>query len=96
MIFQPDQTTDVDKALRYTHGALESFTVSWSPDSRWLTYARDIENQHNTVFIYDYKNKKLQQATSGFYNCYSPVFNQDGKYLYVVITDRFSAVLQRY
>ena len=48
-----------------------------------------LDNQHNTVFIYDYKNKKLQQATSGFYNCYSPVFNEDGKYIYVVITDNF-------
>ncbi len=84
-----NQTTDVDKALLFTQGALENFTVSWSPDSRWITYARDLTNQHNTVFIYDYKNKKLQQAMSGFYNCYSPVFNENGKYIYVVITDNF-------
>jgi tricorn protease len=84
-----NQTTDVDKALVFTQGALEPFTVSWSPDSRWLTYSRDLENQHNAVFIYDYKSKKLQQATSGFYNCTSPVFNEDGKYLYVVINDEF-------
>ncbi|HEY2727121.1 MAG TPA: hypothetical protein VGI61_08115, partial [Parafilimonas sp.] len=84
-----NQTTDVDKALTFTQGALEPFTVSWSPDSRWLTYSRDLENQHNAIFIYDYKNKKLQQATSGFYNCSSPVFNEDGKYLYVVITNNF-------
>ncbi len=84
-----NQTTDIDKALRYSDGALESFLCSWSPDSRWLAYARDLDNQHNTVFIYDYKNKKLTQAMSGFYNCYSPVFNEDGKYLYVVIADNF-------
>ncbi len=84
-----NQTTDVDKALAYTEGALEPFTVSWSPDSRWFTYARDLENQHNAVFIYDYNNKKLHQATSGFYNCSSPVFNEDGKYLYVAINDDF-------
>jgi tricorn protease len=83
------QTTDVDKALTFTQGPLENFTVSWSPDSRWLTYSRDLTNQHNTVFIYDYKNKKLTQAMSGFYNCYSPVFNEDGKYIYVVVTDNF-------
>jgi tricorn protease len=82
-------TTDVDKALRYADGALENLLFSWSPDSRWLAYTRDLDNQHNTVFIYDYKNKKLQQAMSGFYNCYSPVFNEDGKYLYVVITNNF-------
>lgn len=82
-------TTDVDKALRFSHGNLEYFTFSWSPDSRWLTYTRDIENQHNTVFLYDYKNKKLQQPFSGYYNCNSPVFDESGKYLYVVITSSF-------
>jgi len=84
-----NQTTDVDKALRYSHGNLEGFTCSWSPDSRWLAYSRDIENQHNAVFIYDYQNKKSQPVTSGFYNCNNPVFSEDGKYLYVVTTQSF-------
>lgn len=84
-----NQTTDVDNALRYTDGALENFLISWSPDSRWITYARDLDNQHNAVFIFDYKNKKVKQALSGYYNCYSPVFSEDGKFLYVVITDNF-------
>ena len=52
-----------------THGALEGFTVSWSPDSRWMAYNRDMENQHNAIFIYDYTNKKNNQVTSGFYEC---------------------------
>ncbi len=82
-------TTDVDKALRYAHGNLEGFTCSWSPDSRWLAFSRDLENQHNTVFIYDYQNKKLQQLISGFYNCNNPVFSEDGKYLYVVLSASF-------
>ncbi len=84
-----NQTTDIDKALRYSHGNLEGFLVSWSPDSRWLTYARDLDNGHNTVFIYDYKNKKLQQPLSGYYNCSSPVFDESGKYLYVVTSSSF-------
>src|SRR6266487_295360 len=82
-------TTDVDKALRYAHGNLEGFTCSWSPDSRWLAYSRDLENQHNATFIYDYQNKKLQQLISGFYNCNNPVFSEDGKYLYVVLSASF-------
>ncbi len=85
-----NQTTDVDKALRLTHGALEGFSFNWSPDSRWLTYDRDMENQHRAVFIYDYTNKKLEQATSGFYSASSPVFDNEGKYLYVVTAQSFS------
>jgi len=79
-----NQTTEVDKALRFTHGALENFSVTWTPDSRWMAYNRDLENYHRAIFIYDYNNKKLTQATSGFYNVYSPVFDTEGKYLYVI------------
>ncbi|HSU27854.1 MAG TPA: PDZ domain-containing protein [Chitinophagaceae bacterium] len=84
------QTTDVDKGLRLTHGALEGFSFNWSPDSRWLAYNRDLENQHRAVFIYDYTNKKLTQATSGFYTAVSPVFDSEGKYLYLVTSQSFS------
>ncbi|MET0391494.1 MAG: PDZ domain-containing protein, partial [Chitinophagaceae bacterium] len=84
------QTTEVDRALRYTHGSLEGFSVSWSPDSRWLAYDRDLENQHNAVFIYDYTNKKSTQVTSGFYTAYSPVFDTEGKYLYLLTGQAFS------
>ena len=84
-----DQTTDVDHALRYTHGGLSGFTCNWSPDSRWLAYARDMENQHNAVFIYDYQNKKIHAVTNGFYECNSPVFDPDGKYLYLYTNQSF-------
>lgn len=83
------QTTKVDKALRYTHGDLAGFTVSWSPDSRWLAYSRDLENSHNAVFLYDYQNKTLHQATSGYYSCSNPVFDPEGKYLYVITSQAF-------
>lgn len=84
-----NQTTDVDKALRFTHGALENFSCSWSPDSRWLAFSRDLENYNKAVFIYDYSNKKLQQVTSGFYDCASPVFDPQGKYLYLFTDQMF-------
>lgn len=85
-----NQSTEVDRALRFTHGPLEGFSVSWSPDSRWMAYNRDMENQHRAIFIYDYSNKKLTQATSGFYNAYSPVFDSEGKYLYLLTSQAFS------
>jgi tricorn protease len=85
-----NQTTDVDHALRYTHGNLDGFNVSWSPDSRWLAYARDMENQHNAVFIYDYQSKKNNQVTNGFYECNTPVFDQEGKYLYLYTNQNFN------
>jgi tricorn protease len=88
--FNTNQTTDVDRALRFTHGGLSGFAVSWSSDSRWMAYSRDMENQHNAVFIYDYTNKKNNQVTNGFYDSYAPVFDTEGKYLYVFTNQSFS------
>ncbi len=84
-----NETADADKALRYTHGALENFTCSWSSDSRWLSFSRDIENYHNAAFIYDTRSKKLQQVTDGYYDCSNPVFDPEGKYLYVLTAQSF-------
>lgn len=84
-----NQTTDVDHALRYADGQLASFVCDWSPDSRWFAYARDVENQHNSVYIYDYQEKKVHPITSGFYDASSPVFDPDGKYLYFTTNQSF-------
>ncbi|HET9824327.1 MAG TPA: PDZ domain-containing protein [Chitinophagaceae bacterium] len=86
------QTTEVDKALRWSHGNLANFTCNWSPDSRWLAYHRDMENYHNAIFIYDYTNKKVHQVTEGFYDCSDPVFDPEGKYLYLFTSQAFQPV----
>lgn len=84
------KTTDVDKGLRMTHGSLEAFVCNWSSDSRWLTYSRDLSNQHSGVFLYDYPGKKLHQVTSGFYDCQGPVFDADSKHLFFRTTQTFN------
>jgi tricorn protease len=82
-------TVQVDKALRYAHGNMASFNCSWSPDSRWLAYRRDLENWHRAIFIYDYLNNKTQQVTSGFYSAYGVTFDAEGKYLFVTTSQTF-------
>ncbi len=74
--------TRMDKALFLSQGALERFTVSWSSDSRWVAFARELANQMSAVFLYDTREKKLTQATSGYADDYSPVFDPEGRYLY--------------
>ncbi|MFZ1800526.1 MAG: S41 family peptidase [Chitinophagaceae bacterium] len=85
-----NNTTDVDQGLYFSHGNMEGFTFSWSPDSRWLAYSRDLENQHYAAFIYDTKNNKTAQVTSGFYSCSNPVFDENGKYLFVITSQTFN------
>ena len=78
------KVTDVDHALEYSHGALMGFRATWSPDSRWLAYQRDLPNQQNAIFLYDTRSGQTHQVTSGYYDAHSPVFDPDGKYLYFI------------
>ena len=74
----------MDKGLYMFEGELEGFVPSWSADSRWVAFARDLGNRSGAIFIYDTKENALHQVTSGFYNDSSPAFDPDGKYLYYV------------
>jgi tricorn protease len=81
------KVTTVDKGLYMFQGDLDAFRVSWSADSRWFAYSRDIENRNDVVFLYDTNANKLTQTTVGFYAARTPAFDPDGKYLFV-LTDR--------
>ncbi|MEO6916146.1 MAG: PDZ domain-containing protein, partial [Chitinophagaceae bacterium] len=85
-----NKTTLIDKGLRMTHGSLDAWNCNWSSDSRWLTYSRDLENQHSGIFLYDYQSRKLSQVSSGFYNCSDPVFDADGKHLFFKTIQSFN------
>jgi tricorn protease len=61
-----------------------SFPSSWSPDSRWLAYARSIRNRLGAVFVYDVEQGKATQVTDGLSDVRTPGFDASGKYLYFV------------
>ncbi len=67
----------------------KNFSCNWSSDSRWLTYSRDLPNYYSAAFLYDFQHRKLTQATSGFYNCSNPVFDSEGKYLFLFTNQGF-------
>jgi tricorn protease len=72
----------IDKQLWSYQSALEEFRVSWSSDSRWLTYAAEQDNRQSAIVIYDTQEGKRHQVTSAFFDDEMPVFDPDGKYLY--------------
>jgi tricorn protease len=76
--------TPVDQAQYYYEGNLQAFRPSWSADSRWLAYARDLPNRQVAVFLYDTRAQKAHQVTAGFYSDGEPVFDPSGKYLYLL------------
>jgi tricorn protease len=56
--------------------------VSWSPDSRWLAYAKPLKSWYNAVFVYSLEDAKAHQLTDGLSDASSPVFDKGGKYLF--------------
>lgn len=74
------------------HPDLSNFTVSWSADSRWLAYAGDQDNRNTAIFLYDWKNARRTQVTSGFYDDDEPTFAPDGKYLFFRTGRTFSPI----
>ncbi len=91
-IFDRDakKTIQVDQALDLFEGGLENFRVSWSPDSRWMAYERGLDNNNPAIFIYDTREQKRRQVTSGFYADYNPVFDREGKYLFFGTNRQFN------
>jgi tricorn protease len=87
------KVTDVDRSPEYLdEDTLEAFRVQWSPDSRWLTYARPFTSSNNAVFLFDTKGGRLHQATSGYLNDKQPTFDPEGKYLFYASDRSFEPV----
>lgn len=70
------------KVARNDHAVLQQFVPSWSPDSRWITYAKVMPNNLHAVFIYALDDGSTHQVTDARSDCRYPVFDAKGKYLY--------------
>jgi tricorn protease len=86
------RTTEVDRGLTWLHGARQAFEVSWSSDSRWLAYSRDLETGNSAVFLFDADAGRRHQVTSGYYSDQGPAIDPDGKYLYYLSNRTLSPV----
>jgi tricorn protease len=87
------KVTDVDRSPDWLpHDQLESFRFQWSPDSRWIAYARPASTSNNAIFLFDTKAGKLQQVTSGYLNDTQPVFDPEGKYLFYASDRAFDPI----
>jgi tricorn protease len=70
----------IDTWLRGGFGAASE--MSWSPDSRWIAYTRDVESQVQAIFVYSLASHTSTQITDGMSNAAHPAFDAGGKTLY--------------
>jgi len=59
-----------------------SMNPVWSPDSRWVTYAKRLDNQLRAVFVHDTESGTTSQLTDGMADAIDPLFDASGDYLY--------------
>ncbi|MBF0576929.1 PD40 domain-containing protein [Dysgonomonas sp. GY617] len=69
------------KTILLTDPVSEPSGVTFSPDSKWLTYSRMESNEFNVVYVFNIAAKKETAITDKWYESYSPAFSKDGKYL---------------
>lgn len=80
----------IDNGKYMFEGNLQGFSVSWSPDSRFISYSLSKKNRATSaLYVFDTKSNKVSQITSGFYADQSPTFSEDGKYLFFTTNRNF-------
>ncbi len=70
--------------------AWEITDYCWSPDARWIAFARPEEKRMTTIQLYSLESKKTIEVTDGWFSSGEPAFSADGKYLYFVSARTFA------
>jgi len=85
---QGDKSAGAPKPVLIDKGTFGSFGSDfgpvWSPDSKWIAYHRDLDNQLDAIFLYSMETHKFTQVTDGMSDATSPAFDLNGKYLYFI------------
>jgi len=67
-----------------------SINAVWSPDSRWIAYARRLNSLLRAIFVYDVQSGKATQFTDGLSDATWPAWDANGKYLYFLASTNFA------
>ena len=64
----------------------------WSPDSKWITYTKESDNDMSVVWIYNTQTGDKFKATEEWYHSSGPNFSNDGKYLVLTSMRTFDPI----
>jgi len=68
---------------------IRQFNATWSPDSKWITYSKNLASHLRAIFVYSWVDKKSYQITDGLADSISPTFDAGGKYLYFMASTNY-------
>lgn len=81
------EITKVQKSIIW-----EIHDYDWSPDSKWIAFSDQDAARVSQIYLYSFEQKKSFVVTTEWYDSYSPVFSNDGKYLFFVSNRDFSPI----
>lgn len=61
----------------------------WSPDSKWITYSKRLDNHMHAIFLYSLETGTASAITDGLSDSISPAFDKSGKYLYFLASTNY-------
>ncbi len=81
---------------RVTHADTDTYMVPersmnpvWSPDSRWIAYAKRLDNQFRAIFVHSVETGQVHQITDGMSDATWPAWDASGKYLYFLASTNY-------
>ncbi|MFZ2490946.1 MAG: PDZ domain-containing protein [Thermoanaerobaculia bacterium] len=74
--------TKISSQPLYSPGVFDEANHSWSPDSKWLAYARLTPTYMRQIHLWSVASKQSHPLTDGLSDAANPVFDPNGKYLY--------------
>ncbi len=84
---------DIDTKAATQIAESASFEIndySWSPDSKWVAYARPEVRAPQRVYLYSLDTRQTIPVTDGWFGSGEPVFSPDAKLLYFVSARSFN------
>ena len=84
------ETKKVTTVFQSEYGLIYSY--NWSPDSKWLTFAQQTDNDFGKVSVYNLESKTVGDVTDNWYSSGSPSFSSDGKYIVFVSERDFNPI----
>jgi tricorn protease len=67
-----------------------SLNPVWSPDSRWIAYAKRLPSLYRAIFVYDVQTGETKQLTDGMADANWPAWDASGKYLWFLASTNFA------
>ncbi|HUH28810.1 S41 family peptidase [Gelidibacter sp.] len=73
---------------RYAHPD-RSMNPVWSPDSKWIAYAKQMESHFKAIFVYNVETNEKIQITDGMADAITPIWDATGKYIFTLASTNY-------